>query len=334
VDELMKLCDELEGRVQRQREARERLSAAALDRLLAARDPAEFARHWQRLGDHFDLLYDAPETLAQLRQAILQLAVQGSLVPQDPSDEPADVLRRRILRAKSGWLEAGSKTVVTEAESIEPSDELFPTPSGWTWARVADVFDVSGGITKNPTRAPAKNHFPYLRVANVQRSRLDLAEIERFELFEGELDRWRLQPQDLLVVEGNGSEQEIGRCAIWSGEIADCVHQNHIIRCRPIEHQGSRFTLMFLNSPTGINEMTKRAITTSGLYSLSVGKIRSLVIPLPPEAEQRRIVAKVDHLMSLCDALEAKLKQAQTDSDRLLAAAVQRSLDNRANGEA
>ena len=73
--------------------------------------------------------------------------------------------------------------------------------------------------------------------------------------------------------------------------------------------------------------MTKRAITTSGLYSLSVGKVRSLVVPLPPEAEQRRIVAKVDHLMSLCDALEARLKQSQADGDRLLAAAVHQLLN-------
>ena len=234
VDELMKLCDELEGRVQRQREARERLSAAALDRLLTAREPAEFATYWQRLCDHFDLLYDAPETLAQLRQAILQLAVQGKLVPQDPDDEPAHVLRHRITTAKSRWLEAGSKTIVAETEITEHSDQLFPTPSGWTWVRIADVFDVSGGITKNPTRAPVRNHFPYLRVANVQRGRLDLSEMERFELLEGELDRWRLELGDLLVVEGNGSAQEIGRCAMWSGEIPDCVHQNHIIRCRPI----------------------------------------------------------------------------------------------------
>ncbi len=97
VDELMRLCDELEGRVERQREARERLSAAAaLDRLVTAPDPAEFATCWQRICDHFDLLYDAPETLAQLRQTILQLAVQGRLVPQDPSDEPATVLREQI----------------------------------------------------------------------------------------------------------------------------------------------------------------------------------------------------------------------------------------------
>ena len=61
-------------------------------------------------------------------------------------------------------------------------------------------------------------------VANVQRGHLNLEEIEEFELFSGELDRYRLEPGDLLVVEGNGSESEIGRCARWSGEIDECVH--------------------------------------------------------------------------------------------------------------
>jgi type I restriction enzyme S subunit len=162
--------------------------------------------------------------------------------------------------------------------------------------------EVVGGIQKTPLRAPRTNACPYLRVANVQRGKLNLDDIQNFELFGGELERWQLAPNDLLVVEGNGSEDEIGRCAQWHGEIKPCVHQNHIIRCRPI----------------GVAEMKRRAITTSGLYSLSVGKIRSLVIPFPPVAEQQRIVAKVEELMRWCDQLETQLTAAQTAATHLL----------------
>ena len=303
VDQLLGLCDELAARQAARREARSALVGATLDRLVSARSAAEFPTHAYRLRDHFDRLFDTPTTIPQLRQAILQLAVQGQLVPQDPNDEPASVTHGDA-----------------DANNIEHVP--FAVPTGWSWRPVSGVFDVSGGITKNPKRAPIKNHYPYLRVANVQRGRLKLEEIERFELCDGELERWRLEPGDVLVVEGNGSEDEIGRCALWNGEIADCVHQNHIIRCRPLIHDVQNFVLLFLNSPAGIAEMKERAITTSGLYSLSVGKIRSLVIPLPPLSEQKRIVSKVTELLSLCDALEAKLTQAESASTQLLSAAV------------
>ena len=119
-----------------------------------------------------------------------------------------------------------------------------------------------------------KNHFPYLRVGTVQRGKLDLSRIERFELFDGELDRWRLKPGDLLIVEGNGSEDEIGRCAEWRGEIPDCVHQNHIIRCRPIDPRLGDFTLRFLNSPDGIAEM-KRLVSRHPRQALTSSCVRS-----------------------------------------------------------
>ena len=151
---------------------------------------------------------------------------------------------------------------------------------------------------------------------------MKLYDIEYFELFENELDKWRLQAGDLLVVEGNGSEKEVGRCAIWNGEIENCVHQNHLIRCRPIRNKYSYFTLHFLNSLSGMAEMKRLAITTSGLYNLSVSKIRGIVVPLPPLAEQRRIVAKVDQFMTLCDDLESKLRQSQTDGAKLMEAVV------------
>lgn len=127
---------------------------------------------------------------------------------------------------------------------------------------------------------------------------------------------------DLLIIEGNGSFNEIGRCAQWNGEIPNCVHQNHVIRCRPIDASIAPFVLLFLNSPTGIQIMQRLAITSSGLYSLSVGKIRRIGFPLPPIPEQRRIVAKVEQLMALVDQLEKQLAAARTTAAALMDAVV------------
>jgi type I restriction enzyme S subunit len=273
---------------------------------------------------NFEVFTDAPGGLRQLRELILQLAVQGKLVPQDPNDEPVSVpfarnmIEQRPSRTGGNSRREGTKSTKSAARESLEADQ----PAGWKWATVDGLYDVVGGIQKTPARRPVTNHFPYLRVANVQRGRLNLDRVERYELVEGELEKWRLQPDDLLIVEGNGSESEIGRCALWSGEIPNCVHQNHLIRCRPRYPEGNRFTLQFLNSPLGVSEMKRLAVTTSGLYSLSVGKVRSIRLPVPPFAEQARIVAKADRLMSLCDELESALKQAQAVGERLTAAAV------------
>ena len=116
---------------------------------------------------------------------------------------------------------------------VGPKTEgLAELPEGWCWASVGQCADVQGGLQKSPARAPRKNHYPYLRVANVLRGRLDLTDLSRFELTDEELNKLRLAIGDLLIVEGNGSLSEIGRSALWDGEVDDCVHQNHIIRCR------------------------------------------------------------------------------------------------------
>jgi type I restriction enzyme S subunit len=209
----------------------------------------------------------------------------------------------------------------------ENGEMPFQIPSNWLWLRLGTLFEVAGGIQKTPLRAPKSNAFPYLGVGNVYRGRIDLTTVKEFELQEGELERWRLEVGDLLIIEGNGSLSEIGRCAVWNGEIEICVHQNHVIRCRPLDLQISPFVLQFLNSPAGTAIMQRLAIASSGLYSLSVGKIRQIEVPLPPFAEQHRIVVRVAELMALCDQLEAQLTTTEADSRRLLEAVLHEALN-------
>ncbi|MEH2048464.1 restriction endonuclease subunit S [Nostoc sp.] len=325
-DRLLSICDEIEKRQQQRQESIVRMNESAIAQLLSSQNPDDFRQHWQRICNNFDLLYSIPETIPKLRQTILQLAVQGKLVRQDPNDEAASVLLKKI-NAEKAKLEINKKNRASKEQILtEYGNAPFEIPSNWLWLKVDDLYDVSGGIQKTPKRTPISNFFPYLRVANVHRRRLDLSQLEYFELVEGELERWKLQSGDLLIVEGNGSENEIGRCAIWNAEIDNCVHQNHIIRARPIGHNSQLFTLLFLNSPSGMAEMRNLAITTSGLFSLSVGKIREILVPLPPLAEQKRIVEKCDRLMSLCDTLEAKLKQGRDSSEKLMEVAAKHVL--------
>lgn len=125
--------------------------------------------------------------------------------------------------------------------------------SAWRLKTIKEFCTVQGGIQKTPLRAPVQHHFPYLRVANVQRGRIDIAQLERYELAQDELQRWRLNAGDLLIVEGNGSESEIGRCAIWQGEIADCVYQNHLMRVRPTGTDAVEYLALYLSGPGRIS---------------------------------------------------------------------------------
>lgn len=175
-------------------------------------------------------------------------------------------------------------------------------PRGWCWTTLEEIASIQGGIQKQPKRAPKDNSFPFLRVANVMRGKLDLAEVHRIELFGAELNRLRLEAGDLLIVEGNGSPTEIGRLAIWDGSIQDCVHQNHIIRARLRDDVLPEYVAAYWNSTDGARALLDLASSTSGLYTLSVSKVSEFAIPLAPPAEQRRIVAEIESQFTRLDA--------------------------------
>lgn len=196
----------------------------------------------------------------------------------------------------------------------------------WEMRNLSQDFEIVGGIQKKPSRVPKNNPIPYLTVANVFRNRIELEEIRYFEIFEGELEKYQLQENDILIVEGNGSGNEIGRCAIWRNELPICVHQNHIIRLRcNNEFVLPEYTLMYLNSSNGRQIMKERAKTTAGLFNLSTGKIRTIPVPFATIEEQIEIVAILQKLLTkehqAKQAAESVLAQIDTMKKAILARA-------------
>lgn len=170
-------------------------------------------------------------------------------------------------------------------------------PFGWAVSTVESVSSVQGGIQVAATREQHELRRPYLRVANVHRERLDLSEVKDIGLTPGEFDRTRLEPNDLLVVEGHGNADEVGRSALWDGSVKDCVHQNHLIRCRfdqsvldPV------FASTYLNSREGRRHLHRMAKTTSGLNTISAGQVRATPIHVPPQALQRLFARQVGEI--------------------------------------
>ena len=279
---------------------------------IVARIEALFAR----LDDGIDSLKHAETNLKRYGASVLKAAVEGRLTArwrkQSPPDETGEELLRRILAERRNRWEQEQLAKFADSgrklprnwkskykEPVAPETSRLPElPEGWCWATVDQVGQVIGGLTKNQARTELPTKYPYLRVANVYADELRLDDVKTIGVAESELDRVLLRPGDLMVVEGNGSRGQIGRVAEWKGELASCCHQNHLIKvrfaadgtCRP------RWLLLWLLSPTGRQAVLKEASSTSGLYTLSLSKVRALPIPLAPWREQAAAIRIADSL--------------------------------------
>ncbi len=256
--------------------------------------------------------------LKRFRQAVLAAAFSGKLTEHDPNDEPAAVLLERIREDKQRRREGGRIDKSTKKDVSDNRPSTFRAlPRLWQWSTVESTADVVGGIQKTPARIPKTNAHPYLRVANVLRGRLDLSEVHEFEVSDAELEKWELKAGDVLIVEGNGSLNEIGRCALWNGEIENCVHQNHIIRVRFDHGVVPAYFQFYLNSTDGRRAISSVASSTSGLFTLSVGKVQRITFPLAPLAEQVRIVRRIEELFAQSDAIDEAVEAARRRAEKV-----------------
>ena len=282
-----------------------------------ARIVAEIEKQFSRLDEAVANLKRVKVNLKRYKAAVLKAAVEGKLTEewrkQHPDVEQADKLLERILAERRKAAGKGKYK-----EPVGPDTSGLPElPVGWVWASVGQLSSVFGGLTKNPKRARLKLQLPYLRVANVYANELRLDEMEIIGVEEKELDKLLVKHGDLLIVEGNGSPEQIGRVAIWNGSIEPCVHQNHLIKVRLFSACLPTFALYWLLSPSGRNFIREVSSSTSGLYTLSVGKIGGLPVPLLPLAEQQQIVAEVERRLSIVAEAEAEVDNNLRRADRL-----------------
>lgn len=183
--------------------------------------------------------------------------------------------------------------------------------------KITSYFEISAGLTKNSKRASFPLKMPYLRVANVYYNRLNLSEIKSIGVQESEIGDKLLKKEDLLFVEGNGSKEQIGRVAIWDDSIKNCLHQNHIIKGRPLGGMLSKFALYYLISDFGRKQILKVSSSTSGLYTLSTEKVRNLNVPSCSLLKQKNIVQKIESRLSACENIERTVNEALIQADAM-----------------
>lgn len=214
-------------------------------------------------------------------------------------------------------------------ESIRLMDELLRStflemfgdpvrnPKGWARASLEEIANVDGGLQVTASRSSNPIGVPYLRVANVFRDRLDLSEVKKIRVTSAELERCRLRGGDVLIVEGHGNPAEIGRSAVWSGEIDPCVHQNHLMRVRfDRELAHPAFISAFLNSLGGRRQLLRSGKTTSGLNTISTSNVKAVRVPLPPVDLQHRYAIAVEGV----EAARRRRAGSLSESNRLFRA--------------
>ncbi len=285
---------------------------------------SEVEKQFSRLDAAVANLKRVKTNLKRYKAAVLKAAVEGRLVETEAEiarregrsyETGAQLLQRILETRRSQWKGKGKYKEPAAPDTTE-------LPEGWVWATVNCLGKVIGGLTKNPKRTRLTKKLPYLRVANVYANELRLEDVEEIGIEERELEKLLVIKGDLLIVEGNGSPEQIGRLAVWDGSIEQCVHQNHLIKVRLPPECLPQWMLSWLMSPAGRNCIKEVASSTSGLYTLSVGKIGGLPVPLPPVVEQERIISEIDRRLSICNKADAQVDANLWRAERLRQAAL------------
>lgn len=222
----------------------------------------------------------------------------------------ADALRAQ-RRAALAQLDA-----LPQAIFLEMFGDLDTNPNGFPVSSVGELALVQGGLQLSSSRKNIGASIPYLRVANVYRNRLDLSEIKHMKASPNEVARTRLMSGDILVVEGHGNPNEIGRAAMWRGEIETCVHQNHLIRIRVDQASlQPQFLCHLLNSRGGRKHLLRSGKTTSGLNTITVSEVRLAPIFVPPNFLQTEFDVRVKAI----ERLQSSYSSFLANSDSLFA---------------
>lgn len=306
VDELMALCDRLEADTYAAIEAHRLLVTELLATLTASRDAGELAENWARIETHFDTLFVTEDSVDQLKQTILQLAVSGRLVPQDPKDEPASELISRIRAEKSKRVADGNSKKSRYSKMDNLLADEFEIPENWVWTTFAELATkITDGAHHTPTYVD--EGIPFLSVKDMSGGKLDFSDT-RFVLEEEHLQLYsRCNPEmgDLLITKVGttgvpvivDTEQEFSLFvsvalikAPWS--LLSVEYLQHLVASPFVRRQSADGT-------QGI-----------GNKNLVLKTIAGFTLPLPPLAEQFRIVAKIDELTTVCDTLKSELRLA------------------------
>jgi type I restriction enzyme S subunit len=333
VDELMALCDQLESQHNNAAEAHEKLVSHLLGSLTQSQKTdtplskrgAGGDLDWQRIVAHFDTLFTTEASIDTLKQTLLQLAVMGKLVPQDPNDEPASAMLKRIQAEKTKLFAEGKIKKDKPLPLITEDEKPFELPKGWEWIKLGEVLrKIGAGSTPLGGKQVYLNEgIPFLRSQNVWDEGLKLDDVAFISLETHlKMSGTHVCAGDLLF---NITGASIGRCAIVPSSFETGNVSQHVTIVRAASKEILQFLHLVLISKH-VQQTVMDVQVGVSREGLSIGKLGQFIIPMPPLAEQHRIVAKVDELISLCDLLKTRITQANQLQQKLADVVVEQAI--------
>ncbi|MCK9325627.1 MAG: restriction endonuclease subunit S [Bacteroidales bacterium] len=313
----MKLCDELEARQAAQEETHTKLGTAALAALSEAEDAAAFEEARALIADNFELIFDSTENVAALQQSVLQLAVQGRLVPQNPADEPASVLLERIAAEKQRLVKEGKIRKSKPQSSIIGNELPYKLPDGWIWVCFPDIGEFGRGKSKHrPRNDPSlfiDGKYPFIQTGDVARANGKIKTY--FNLYnEKGLNQSRIWPEGTLciTIAANIADTAIlGFDACFPDSVVGFIPTNEIGNSKYFEY--------FLRT---IKSNLNNYAPSTAQKNINLSLLEKILVTLPPRNMILKIVVKVDALMKLCDELDARITRRQEIQTKLIASIV------------
>ena len=314
VEELMGICDVLEAQQQERESRKSVLVRASLSRFAESPTP-------ENLGYLFHKSYDIPPS--ELRKSILTLAVRGKLVPQDPNDEPAGDLLDRLELVRAS---IATKQEVRLPKKVPPvTDDKYPheLPKTWQWSRIGQLaLVIDYGTSQKANNDPSG--VPVYRMGNIVGGRLLDDSLKYVDSSIDDLPTLFLKSKDILFNRTNSYEL-VGKAGIFTGPDNKATFASYLIRIRlPSNFLLSSFFNIAMNAPYFRHtQIEPEVVQQCGQANFNGTKLASTIVPVPPLAEQHRIVAKVDQLMALVDELERQQETSREKASKLLDAIVQ-----------
>ncbi|WP_158145424.1 restriction endonuclease subunit S [Vibrio metschnikovii] len=315
VDELMALCDQLEQQTEASIEAHQVLVTTLLDTLTNSADADELMQNWARISEHFDTLFTTEESIDQLKQTILQLAVMGKLVPQDPNDEPAAELLKRIAEEKAQLVKDKKIKKQKALPPISEDEKPFELPSGWEWCHLNSLIsemDAGWSPACPPEASPNHETWGVLKTTAVQS--MEYREYENKVLSPSKEPRpqYEVKNGDILITRA-GPKNRVGVSCLVQTTRPKLMISDKIIRFHLIElGMSNNFVSLCLNAgATSVYLESAKSGMAESQMNISQDKLKMAPIPLPPIREQTLIVKKVEELIDLCDKLKLSLEKGK-----------------------
>ncbi len=322
VDELMTLCDQLEQQQTHSLEAHQTLVEILLGTMTRVASQQELTNAWTRIASHFDTLFTTEHSIDQLKQTILQLAVMGKLVPQDPNDESACESLKKVTAERAKLVKEGAIKKQKALPPIEPGELPYELPQNWVWTRLPSLvfFQEGPGIMAKDFR---ETGIPLIRIAGMHN---DLVSLEGCNFLDEDMveKKWahfKLELGDIVL----SSSASLGKVAKVGEETVGCIAYTGLIRFRPYACLDVDYLITFLNSNEFLSQINKSK-TGAAIMHFGPTHLKGMLVPLAPLAEQHRIVAKVDELVALCATLKARINDAQTTQLHLADGIVERAV--------